>query len=124
MLDCLLWSGVGIIAALLVGDNLTESYCRGFSVDRVGLAVGLAVGAVLALLTCLGICLRWGAIIPSVLLGMFGSILLPSSYAHSEEEAVFQDLGVPLVGAVCGLVFAVVVGLARRKPEAAKSSDA
>lgn len=94
-----LWSVVGLLPVFLLTIVALEFRTDG-SLNRVG----LVIGSTIALLTGLGLFRRWGPLIPCTLVGMVVLTLLSSHIASSYEEAVFQDLGLPLIGAVCGSI--------------------
>lgn len=97
--DLVLWSVVDVFALLLV--------C-------VGNHIGQLIGISLASLTCLGVFLRWGPVVPCMFLGMgiFSVLTCPVSSSH--EEAAFKLLGVPAIGAICGAIVGFL--LERRRP--------
>jgi len=112
VLDLILWSVVGGIAALWLVGVALELPNR-FRLNHTDLIIGI----VLTSLTCLGVFLRWGPVIPCMFLGMGIFSLLTSPISSSHEEVVFKDLGVPLMGAIFGAIFGYVVESQRPCPK-------
>jgi hypothetical protein len=102
--DCILWTVVGIVAALILYTDVDE-YRAGFPLNRAGIVVGITVETLVGL----GLLFHWGPIIPCMLLGSFCFLLLTSPIASSHEEAVFKDFVVPLLGAICGAALGLVL---------------
>lgn len=92
----LLWIGVGLISMLLLTVVLRENRAAVFTDFRT--AISLFFGG---LATC-GLLFNWGAVLPCLVFGMLVLKLLIDPMSKSHEEAVFKDLGIPLIGACMG----------------------
>jgi|JI9StandDraft_2_1071091.scaffolds.fasta_scaffold97733_1 hypothetical protein len=92
----LLWMGIGLISLLSMAVVLRENRADFFTDFRTAISIFLGV-----LATC-GLLFNWGAVIPCIGLGILVVKLLTNPIAGSPEEAVFKDLGIPLIGAVLG----------------------
>lgn len=92
----LLWIGVGLSSLLPMMVVLRENRADFFTDFRTAISIFLGV-----LATC-GLLFSWGVVIPCIGLGMLVANLLTVPIASSPEEAVFKDLGIPLIGAVLG----------------------
>jgi hypothetical protein len=118
IVDGILWGITGVLGAMLLASVAAESR-DGFALNRIGLAIGIA----LVSLMYLGLLLRWGPIVPCMILGMLVLSLLTPGIARSREEAVFKDLGVPLIGAVVGTSVGLALEAARRQRSKPKQHD-
>jgi hypothetical protein len=119
VLDRILWIVVGVLAAVLLA-SVAWGYQDGFPLNRIGLVIGTALGS----LTALGLLCRGGPIVPCMILGMVVFSSLTSPFAHSHQEAVFKDLGVPLIGAICGALFGFMLDFQRSRTSKPNHNDA
>jgi hypothetical protein len=110
LIDCILWSVVGVLAVLPLGIVAVE-ICAGCQFDWITLFIGI----VPASLSCLGLFLRWGPTVPCMFLAMLVSFILfnPPVQSGSKEEHVFRELGVPMFGAIFGAFLGLVIESSR-----------
>ena len=97
----LLWLGVGLLAWMpllaVLFDHGGELFTSlGFAAFFAGTAI-------------IGRFLNWGPTVPCAILGIAIFVLFTDPIASSHEEAVFKDLGVPLIGAVFGAIIGLCV---------------
>lgn len=118
VVDCILWCVIGAIAVLLLVSVALE-FRDGRPLNRIGLVVGICLTS----LTGLGVFLRWGPIVPCMFLGMVVLMLLTDPIARSHEEAVFKDLGIPLIGAIVGTILGIVVESQRPRGPRSKQDN-
>jgi len=116
--DRILWSVLGVLAVSLLAIVAHESR-NGFPFNHIGGVIGITFVS----LTYLGLLLRWGPIVPCMLLGMFVFMLLTPTFATSHEEAVFNLFGMPLIGAICGSLLGFVLEYRRAHPSNAKEDQ-
>ena len=53
--------------------------------------------------------LNWGPVIPCSILGIAVLTLFTDPITSSHEEALFKDLGVPLIGATLGAMIGIII---------------
>lgn len=113
------WFAVAAIGLLLLGLAAVELY-TGFGPNWPATIVGLCF---LSLRVIAKYC-HWGSIVPGMLLGAFMASITTPALASSHEEAVFHDLGRPLIGAVIGAIFGAILDMFRTsKPRADLRSE-
>lgn len=98
-----LWLGVGLLSLLPLLAVLSENPADLFSDFRMGFFAFLAGIAILGLL------LNWGPSVPCSILGIALLVLFTDPIASSHEEALFKDLGIPLIGAVLGATIGLLI---------------
>jgi hypothetical protein len=99
----LLWFGVALISlppllAVLSGNpaDLFTDYRMAFFAFFAGIAA-------------IGLSMNWGPVIPGSIWGIAILMIVTDPISSSNEEAIFKALGVPLIGAVLGAVFGIMV---------------
>ena len=99
----LLWFGVGVISLLPLLAVLSENPANLLTDFRMAFFVFFAGIAFLGLL------LNWGPVIPCSILGIAVLTLFTDPITSSHEEALFKDLGVPLIGATLGAMIGIII---------------
>ena len=102
-LERVLWFGVGLIALLPLLAVITENpgdILTDFRMAYSALFVGIAV---------IGLLLNWGPAIPCSILGIAISTVFTKTITSSHEEALFNDLGIPLIGATLGAIVGIMI---------------
>ncbi len=98
-----LWLGVGLISLLPLFAVLAENPANLLTDFRMGLF------AFFAGIATIGWLLNWGPVVPSSILGITTFTFLTSPVSSSHEAAVFNLLGVPLIGATLGSMIGLLI---------------
>jgi hypothetical protein len=102
--DRSLWGVLAVIPAFLFMIAANELF-SGMPLDPTGPVIGLTI----ILLIYVGWSLRFGSVVPCMLLGIFFFSLFINPISHSPEEAAFQVFGAPLFGSLFGAAFGFVL---------------
>lgn len=111
-----LWWTVGLLSIFPLLAVLLENPTGLFTDFRMGFFAFFAGIAIAGLL------LNWGPLIPCSILGMAIFAFLGPKQASSYEEAVFQDLGIPLFGTVFGAMIGLFSDWSVSHPQIADES--
>src|SRR5262245_52268753 len=84
-----------------VVDAAFTLFALGFvtAIPTIPAALGKVLFASLAAACITGLILRWGWLLPATFIGFLAVQVLQTGYAHTPEEAVWQDLIYPTIGA-------------------------
>ena len=109
ILERALWLAVGLLALFPLYGLLDRlMYPGGPRLDiQIGvLTVDICVVFVVLFIgiAVFGAVLNWGPTVPCMILGIMIPPFFVSPVASSHAEALFKDLGIPTIGAICGFV--------------------
>jgi hypothetical protein len=113
----LLWLGVGMISLLPLFAVLSENPADLLTDFRMGFFVFFAG------IAAIGWLLNWGPVVPTSILGIAILTLFTDPISSSHEEALFKDLGVPLIGATLGALIGLLIDWNLTHPPQSESSS-
>jgi hypothetical protein len=102
-LALLMWMSVWVISLLVLLAVLREDSGDFFTDSRT------AFGVLLAGIATVGLIFNWGPVVPCSILGAAVTSLFSEPIASSHEQAVFKDLGIPLIEAALGALLGFVI---------------